>query len=741
VRSGVSPAEVREGRRPDPGPENPVANRADAMLTRGPVKATAKLIPLLALACASIAVARGQLGGDGLAPPVAPRIPRDVSVHGDRRIDDYFWLRDRANPAVLEYLRAEDRYTEAVTAPSRPLKDSLYAEMLGRLKETDSSAPYPYGAWLYYSRTEQGKQYPIYCRSPRQGTPAQEQVLVDLNELGKGLKFIGLGSFQVSGDGNLLAYSIDATGHLDYELFVKDLRTGGLVAQAVGTVETLAWAADNDTLFYTKEDPVTKRPFRLGRCGLRARANEILLEEKDELFGLSLSGSLDRKYVFCTSESKLTSEVRALRTDDPWGDWLVLDPRRDGHKYFANHRGGVFYFVTNKGAQNYRIATAPVATPDEAHWSEFLPADPRIKMDSVTLFARFAVVKERQDGMPQLRVIDLATRESHRIAFPEPAYETGLAANAECETTELRFRYESPVTAPSVFAYDMAGRTRTLVKQDAVLGGYDPGNYACERVFAKASDGTPIPITLVYRRGLRAAGPQRLLLYGYGSYGISVPDGFSSKRLSLLDHGLIYAIAHIRGGGELGEPWREAGRMKSKMTTFTDFIACAEFLVRAGYTTPAKMAASGGSAGGMLMGAVLNLRPDLFRCAVLNVPFVDVLNTMLDASLPLTTDEYIEWGNPNVAEEYAWMRAYSPYDNIRAQAYPAILVTTALNDSQVPYWEGCKYVAKLRALKTDPNPLLLRVNLDPAGHGGASGRYDALRETASDYAFVLSELN
>ncbi len=723
------------------GADIAVASHTAAMFTRGPVKATARLIPLLAFACASIADARAQLGGDGLAPPIARRIPRDVSVHGDRRIDDYFWLRERTNPAVLEYLRAEDRYTEAVMAPAKPLEERLYAEMLGRLKETDSSAPYPKGAWLYYARTEQGKQYAIHCRRPRQGAPAREQVLVDLNELGKGLKFIGLGAFRVSDDGNLLAYSIDTTGHRDYGLFVKDLRTGGLVTQSVGTVSSLAWAADSETLFYTKEDPVTKRPCRLGRCELRTGSNEVLLEERDELFGLELSRSLDRKYLFCTSESKLTSEVRALRADDPRGEWRVLDPRRDGHMYFANHRGGLFYFVTNKGAQNYRIATAPVATPDEGHWSEFLAADPRVRVESVTLFAGFAAVKEREDGMPQLRVIDLGTRESHRIAFPEPAYEAELAANAEYDTAELRFRYESPVTAPSVFAYDTARRTRTLVKQDAVLGGYDPKDYACERVFATASDGTRIPITLVYRRGLRAAGPQRLLLYGYGSYGASIPDGFSSGRLSLLDHGLIYAIAHIRGGGELGEPWREAGRMKSKMTTFTDFIACAQFLVGAGLTTPAMMAASGRSAGGMLMGAVLNLRPDLFRCAVLNVPFVDVLNTMLDASLPLTTDEYIEWGNPNVAEEYGWMRAYSPYDNIRAQAYPAILVTTALNDSQVPYWEGCKYVAKLRALKTDANPLLLRVNLDPAGHGGAAGRYDALREAASDYAFVLSELN
>jgi oligopeptidase B len=702
---------------------------------------SARLVPLLAFLFACAPAARTQLATEGLSAPIADRIPKDVSVHGDRRIDDYFWLRDKANPAVVDYLREEDRYTEQVMAPTKSLQGKLFAEMLGRIKETDSSAAYPDGAWLYYSRTELGEQYRIYCRRPRAGNPAPEQVLVDLNELGKGLKFIGLGAYAVSDDGNLLAYSIDTTGHRDYALFVKDLRTGAPVAQSVGTVSSVAWAADSATLFFVKEDPVSKRHYRLGRCDLSTGKSEIILEEKDEIYGLSLHGSLDRKYIFCTSESKLSSEVRALAADTPGGEWRVLDPRRNEHKYTVDHREGLFYFVTNKDAKNYRIATAPVSTPDEAHWSEFVAADPKVKIDGVRLFAGHAVLSEREGGRPQLRVIDLGTRVSRRILFPEPAYEASLAENAEYASTELRFGYQSPVTAPSVFAYDMATGARSLVKQDAVLGGYDPRNYACELVFAKATDGTRIPMTLVYRRDLRAAGPQRLLLYGYGSYGISLPDSFSSRRLSLLDRGVIYALAHVRGGGELGEPWREAGRMKNKMTTFTDYIACAEFLVGSGYTTPARMAASGGSAGGMLMGAVLNMRPDLFRCAVMNVPFVDVLNTMLDASLPLTTDEYIEWGNPNVAEEYGWIRAYSPYDNIRAQAYPAILVTTALNDSQVPYWEGCKFVAKLRAMKTDSNPLLLRVNLDPAGHGGASGRYDALREVAFDYAFTLAELN
>jgi oligopeptidase B len=699
-----------------------------------------KSILLTALALVSIAAARANLAADAAKPPLADRKPKDVSVHGDPRIDDFFWLREKTNPAVLDYLRAENTYTAAVMAPTQSLQEKLYAEMLGRIKETDTSAPTPGGAWIYYSRTEQGKQFRIYCRKARGADAAPEQVLLDLNAMAQGGKFIAIQDYEVSPDGNRLAYSLDRLGHRDYDLFVLDLRTGQHVPQSVGTVSSVEWAADNDTLFYTKEDPVSKRSYRLGRCVLGTGRDDMLYEEKDELYDLDVSRSPDRKFIFCTARSKLTTEVRALSTGTPQAAWRVLLPRENNHEYRASHRDGLFYFVTNKGAKNFRIVTAPVATPDEAHWTDFVPHNPAVKIDGIRLFARHAVVSEREDGLPYLRVIDLATRQSHRIAFPEPAYQAAVASNLDYDTTDFRFSYTSPVTAPSTFAYDLATRERRLVKQQDVLGGYSPADYTCERIFAPASDGTKIPVTLVYRTQLRGSAPRPLYLYGYGSYGASMPDDFSSNRLSLLDRGVIYAVAHIRGGGELGEPWREAGRMKNKPTTFTDFIACAEFLIKSGYTTSAQLATSGGSAGGLLMGAVLNQRPDLFKCAVAKVPFVDVLNTMLDASLPLTTSEYIEWGNPNVRAEYFWMRAYSPYDNIRAQAYPAILVTTSLHDSQVPYWEGCKFVAKLRTLKTDPNPLLLKINLDPAGHGGASGRYDALRDQAFDYAFVLAEL-
>ncbi len=693
---------------------------------------------LLWIACSGSPVL-AQLATNPLPPPSAARHSKDVSQHGDRRIDDYFWLRDRADPAVLEYLTAENSYTAAVTAPAAPLREKLFQEMVGRLQETDTSAATPDGAWLYYSRTEKGKQYRIYCRRARAGGNAPEIVLLDLNQLGVGRKFVGLGEMHVSDDGNLLAYSIDYTGHRDYELVVQDLRTGRPVAQQVGTASSFEWAADNDTIFFTKEEPASKRSYRLGRCVLSSGRIDILYEERDDIYDLGLARSDDRAFLFCTAESKQTTEVRALPASTPAGEWRVLLPRENDHKYFAEHRNGLYYFLTNKVAKNYRIVTAPVATPDVAHWKDFVPARAGTRVSDLRLFANHAVVSEREGGLPYLRVIDLRTNASERIRFPEAAYEAELADNPEYNTVVVRFTYESPVTPASVFEYNMTARTRALVKQTEVPG-YQPGQYTCERILLPAQDGTKIPVTLVYRTALRGKPPQPLWLYGYGSYGYSLPDSFSSPRVSLLDRGLIYAVAHVRGGGELGEGWREAGRMERKQTTFSDFIACADGLVRAGYTTPAQLAMSGGSAGGMLMGAVLNQRPDLCRVAVAQVPFVDVLNTMLDPTLPLTTAEYIEWGNPTVKKEYAWMRAYSPYDNIKRQAYPALLVTTSLNDSQVPYWEAAKFVAKLRALKTDNHPLLLKAELDPAGHGGVSGRYDALKETAFLDAFVLSVL-
>ncbi|MBW8782415.1 MAG: S9 family peptidase [Verrucomicrobia bacterium] len=671
--------------------------------------------------------------------PVAPKIPKDVSVHGDKRIDDYFWLRDLKNPAVLDYLKAENAHTEAVTAPTKPLQETLYRELLGRIKQTDLSVPYHKKGYWYYTRTEEGKQYPVYCRKPG-SLEGAEEIMLDVNVLAVGEKFMEIGDLDVSDDGRLLAYSVDRNGHRDYEVFVKDLRTGALLPQKIGTASSLEWAADNDTLFYTQEEPVSKRSCRLLRWALGTGKHKLLYTEKDEQYDLDLGRSLDGKYLFCSSESKETTEVRALPADHPTGKFRVILPREENHEYHVDHRDGLFYIVTNKGSKNFRIVTAPVATPDPKHWTEFVPHNPAVKIEGIELFARHAVVEERENGLPFLRVIDFKSGESHRLEAAEPAYEMSVEVNEDYDTDTLRYRYESLVTPPTVYAYDVVTRRRTQLKQTEIVGGYDASRYVSERLFATADDGTRIPISLVYRRDLRRTEPQPLLLYGYGSYGFSLPDSFSSNRLSLLDRGLIYAVAHVRGGGELGEEWHDHGKMKEKMNTFTDFIACAQYLIRQGYTTPPDLLASGGSAGGLLMGAVVNLRPDLWHAVIYDVPFVDVLNTMLDPTLPLTTAEYLEWGNPTVKEEYAWMRAYSPYDNIAAQPYPAILVNVSLHDSQVPYWEGTKLVAKLRALKTDQNVLLLKANLD-AGHGGASGRYDSLKETAFDYAWLLSTLH
>jgi oligopeptidase B len=674
-----------------------------------------------------------------LQPPVATRQAKDVSIHGDKRVDDYFWLRDKDSPAVIDYLKAENAYTDAVTAPTKPLREELYREMVSRVKETDQSVPARKGRYVYYTRTEQGKQYPIHCRKLADTPAAAEEIILDVNQLAIGQAFMNVGHLVVSDDARLLVYTTDRTGSRDYTVHVRNLDTGAEVPQQIGDVASIEWAADNDTLFYVTEEKETKRARRLERWILSTGQHRMLLDEKDTLYDFEVTRSLDGQYLFCISESKTTTGILALPADQPRGKFRVVVRKRDGVECSIEHRDGLFYILTNLDAKNFRLVSTPVATPTPMHWTEVLPHDPAIKREDIETFASHLVIHERENGLPHLRVLDLATGKHHRIEMPEPIYEVDEGENLEFETGAYRFTYESPVTPDSTFEYNFTTGERTLLKRVEIPGGYDPTLYACERVWATAPDKTRIPVSLVWRKDQRKPGPQPLFLYAYGSYGISIPDSFSTTGLSLLDRGVIYAIAHIRGGGELGEEWRDAGKMASKKNTFSDFIACAEHLIATGHTTATQLAISGGSAGGLLVGAVVNKRPDLFRAAILDVPFVDVVNTMLDATLPLTTSEYIEWGNPTVKSEYAWIRAYSPYDNLKAQAYPAMLVNVSLNDSQVPYWEGAKYVAKLRTLKTDSNPLLLRTNLD-AGHGGASGRYDALKETAFDYAFALSTL-
>ncbi|MBI4543876.1 MAG: S9 family peptidase [Gemmatimonadetes bacterium] len=685
------------------------------------------------------AAAQLPSAAEPLGPPVAERWPKVDTVHGDVRQDDYFWLRQKSNPAVRAYLEAENAYAEQVLSPTRPLQEALYQELLGRIKQTDLSVPYRQGEYFYYSKTEQGKQYQIHARK-KGSLDAPEEVTLDLNVLAEGKPFLGLGAYRVSDDGNLLAFSTDTTGFREYTLQVKDLRTGELLVERIPQVRSVVWSADGRFLFYTAEDHA-KRPYRLYRhvVGRSHHADELVYEEKDELYRLFASRTRSKGYILLTSASLTTSEVRYLAAGEPLGEWRMIAPRRQGREYDVDHHGRRFYIRVNDTGRNFRLVSAPVEDPGPANWGEVVPQRKDVMLEGMDFFAGHYVLYERRNGVPEMRVTELRSGKRHRVRFPEPVYEAGPAVNAEWNTNELRYNYESLVTPSSVFEYDMDRRRATLLKQTEVLGGYDPHQYASERRLARARDGTRIPVSLLYRKGVRRDGRAPLLLAGYGSYGAPYRVGFSSNRLSLLDRGVVVAMAHVRGGGELGKGWHDDGRMMRKMNTFTDFIAAAEFLIAEKYTSSDRVVIEGGSAGGLLMGAVTNLRPDLFRAVIARVPFVDVINTMLDASLPLTVQEYEEWGNPHRPDEYAYIKQYCPYTNLAAKAYPAMLVKTSFNDSQVMYWEPAKYVARMRVLKTDANPLLLVTNMG-GGHGGASGRYDRLREIALDYAFVLQQM-
>jgi oligopeptidase B len=670
-------------------------------------------------------------------PPATEKKPHVTKIHGDTLVDNYFWLREKSNPDVIAHLEAENAYTAAMTADTLPLQQKLYDELLGHVKQTDVNVPYRLGDYYYYSRTEEGKQYPIYARK-KGNLDAPEEITLDLNELAKGLKFLALGAYRVSDDGNLLAYSTDSTGYRQYTLFIKDLRTGALLPEKIERVDTVMWATDNKAIFYVTEDNVTKRSDSFYRHALGTSTNDLVFHEPDELYDLGAFRTRDKAFIIVESGSKTTTEARYLPAGKPDEALRIVVPRKSDHRYFVDHRGHHFYIRTNDHARNFRLVTAPDSAPGMKNWKEIIPARAGVKLDGFDLFKDHMAVSELKGGSQTIRVVDLKNNRSTPIAFPEPVYSVFLDTNPEFATSTLRYRYQSLVTPSSVFDYDMEKHTSTLRKQFEVPH-YDPSQLASERIYATASDGTKIPLSIVYKKPLVRDGKRPMLLYAYGSYGAPTWPTFSANRLALLDRGVIYAIAHIRGGGELGEPWREAGRMMVKRNTFTDFVDSAESLVREKYTSSDRLVIQGGSAGGLLMGAVVNMRPQLFKAVVAQVPFVDVINTMLDASLPLTTSEYLEWGNPNIKKEYDYIKTYSPYDNVAARAYPAMLVKVSLNDSQVPYWEGTKFVAKIREMKTDTNPLLLKVNMG-AGHGGSSGRYDALRETAADEAFMLKEM-
>jgi oligopeptidase B len=673
-------------------------------------------------------------------PPVAKKVPKNTDINGTTLVDNYYWLREKSNPEVKAYLEAENVYTDSVMKPTEALQKKLYGEMLGRIKETDVEVPYRKGEYFYYSRTEAGKQYSIFCRK-KGSMEAPEEILVDVNELAKGQAFMSLGGFAVTEDGNLLAYVTDNTGFRQYTLAIKDLRTGKLLPDHAVRVGSMAWANDNKTLFYTIEDEVSKRQYQMYRhTAGSAGPDALVYEEKDERFDVFVDKTRSRGYIFLISASHTTSEARYIPASEPLAEWKVMVPRKQGVEYYPDHNGSSFYIRVNDTGRNFRLVKTPVESPGIANWKEVVPQRADVMLDDVNFFKDYYVLSERENGLPQMRVVTLSSGDSKHIVFPEPAYAAYVHINREYDTTKFRYGYQSFITPPSVFEYDMAGGTSVLLKQREVPGGYDRSKYQVEQVYATASDGVKIPISIVHLKGLKLDGKGPLHLTGYGSYGISYDIFFDSNVFSLVDRGVVSAVTHIRGGGEMGKAWHDDGRMMHKKNTFTDFIASAEYLVAQGYGSKDRLVIEGASAGGLLMGAVLNMRPDLFHAALVEVPFVDVMNTMLDETLPLTVGEFEEWGNPKEKPAFDYMLTYSPYDNVVAKDYPNMLVRTSFNDSQVMYWEPAKYVAKMRALRTDHNTLIFKVNLDPAGHGGASGRYDRLKDTAFDYAYFLTQM-
>lgn len=674
-------------------------------------------------------------------PPTAPTAPQKPHVetwHGKRVEDPYFWLREKQNPEVMAYLKAENAYTEKMTHGQKAFEEALYKEMLGRIKQTDLSVPVFKRGYEYYSRVEEGKQYPTRCRKSK-GSGAKEEVYLDLNEMAKGQAFFSIGDEDFSENNQLLAYTTDTVGFRQYTLQIKDLKTNTLLTDRAERVTSLAWANNDTTLFYVTEDATTKRSNQIWRLEL-GKAPQMIYEEKDEHFTVDLAKTKDRKYLQAMIASTDTWECRMLSLDQPNGKLKAFWPREKGHKYTIQHREGLFYIRTNKGAKDFRIVTASAKDPSPKNWKDFVPAKAGVLIQSIELFKNHAVVSKKQKGLNCFSILNFKDQAWHEITFPETVYTAFSMGNPEYDTAVWRFGYQSLVTPNTTYDYDLQSRERKLLKQEEVLGGYKAEHYATERAWATARDGEKVPISLVYRKDLKRDGSAPCWLYAYGSYGYGQSATFNTSRVSLLDRGLVFAIAHVRGGNDLGEGWHEKGMLYNKMNTFYDFIDCADFLIQAKYTHKDGLVAEGGSAGGLLMGAIVNLRPDLWKAVHAAVPFWDVINTMMDASLPLTVGEYLEWGNPNHKKAFDYMMSYSPYDNLKKGHYPAMLVTTSFHDSQVGYWESAKYVAKLRTLKQDKNPLVLKTKLEPAGHGGASGRYDRMKDTAFEYAWMLSQL-
>ncbi len=664
--------------------------------------------------------------------PSAKKVPVVREIHGDTFIDVFAWFRNLKDPDLLPYLKANNVYSDAVMKPTVKLQQKLYKEMVARIQETDLSVPTFDRGYFYYTRSVKGKQYEIHCR--RKGSmKAKEQILLDVNVLAKGKPFTDVGAFEISPNGHLLAYSLDSIGHRDYLLYFKDLRKGKVLPYRFGQVNQVTWMADNKTVLYTSEN-AAKRTYRLNRRALGGNAAKMLYEEKDEMYDLSLGEGRDHKYAFIYSGSKETTEYRTISLDKPLSNPVLIASRKEGVEYYPEHRDGTFYIRTNAGAPEFRIVSVDARNPDPDNWVDVLPQQPNATIEGLDVFKKFAIVQIRKNAVAGLNVLDFESRKLTPIKFPDAYYSTGVGSTPDFNAKKVRLSYVSLITPSTTYDYDPLTRKLGVLKRQKV-NGYNPAQYTSELLWISARDSVKVPIAIAYRKGVKKPSP--MLLEAYGAYGAPNDPFFSTSQLSLLDRGVICASALIRGGGEMGEKWHDSGKMAAKITTFTDFIDCARALQKLGYTTKQRLAITGGSAGGLTMGAVLNMAPDLSRIALVHVPFVDVVNTMLDETIPLTTQEFIEWGNPKIEEQYRWIRSYSPYDNVGALDYPAMLVRTSLNDSQVPYWEAAKWVARLRELRSDKDPLFLKINLD-AGHGGSSGRYDSFRERAYDFAFLLA---
>jgi oligopeptidase B len=673
-----------------------------------------------------------------ITPPIAPKKPTVLEKHGHKRTDDYYWLKNREDKEVINYLEAENKYTDVLMKPTENLQNQLFEEMKGRIKQTDLSVPYFENGYWYYTRYEEGKEYPIFCRKKAKMT-AKEEVMLNVNEMAQGKDFCNVFPIEVSDNNEILAYAMDIVGRNNFTIHFKNLKTGQTLADAIpDTWGNMAWSADNKTIFFGGKDLQTLRSDKIFKhvLGEDVKKAELIFHEKDETYDVGIGRSKSKRYLIISSSTTLANEYQFLEADKPNEKFKLFLPRERGHEYSLSHYGDKFYIVSNRNALNFKLMETSVSQTEEKYWQEVIPHRPEVYLEGIEIFKDYLVVEERIKGLANLRVIEWKTKKEHFLDFGEPTYAAGVGYNPEFNTSKLRFSFTSLVTPNSTFEYDMATRQKTLLKQQEVVGGYESSNYVQERLYAPSQDGTLVPISLVYKKGLKKDGQNPLLLYAYGSYGYSTDAGFNSNRLSLLDRGFVYAIAHIRGGQEMGRQWYEEGKFFNKKNTFLDFIACGEYLIAQKFTAKEKLFAMGGSAGGLLMGAIANMRPDLWKGVIAAVPFVDVITTMLDESIPLTTSEYDEWGNPNDINYYIYMLSYSPYDQVEKKAYPNLLVTTGLHDSQVQYWEPAKWVAKLRQMKTDNNLLLLKTDMQ-AGHSGTTGRFKRLKEIAFEYAFML----